>query len=172
MYCPKCSQPQVSDKVQFCSRCGLPLLNLKEMVSTEGKTWLKTSNKDKDILSSRQKGTRQGVMLMLLSVILIPAYILLAALFPANDRLIESSVSDTPFEKMAQALLLTIFLLGLARLLYARIFQSAAVDEKHSPIHLETYATYSLPAAPGTPVTGLGGWRQNTGEIANNRERN
>ncbi len=172
MYCPKCSQPQVSDAVQFCSRGGLPLLNLKEMVSSHGKTRLETSNKDKDTLSSRQRGTRLGVMLMLLSVILIPAYILLAALFPANDRLIESSVSDTPFEKISQALLLTIFLLGLARLLYARIFQSAAVDESHSPIYLETSPNYSLPEAPGTPVTGLGVWRQNTGEIANTPERN
>ena len=172
MYCPKCSQPQASHEVQFCSRCGLPLLNLKEMVATEGKTRLKNSSKDKDILSSRQKGTRHGVILMLLSLILIPAYILLAALFPANDRLIESSVSDTPFEKISQALLLTIFLLGFARLLYARIFQSAAVDEKHSPKHLETAANFTLPEAPGTPVTGLGAWRQNTGEIANTPERN
>lgn len=171
MFCPKCSQPQVSDEVQFCSRCGLPLRNLKELVSSEGKTRLKTSRGDKDLLSARQNGTRQGVMLMLLSVILLPAYILLAALFPANDRLIESAVSDTPFEKISQALLLTIFLLGLARLLYARIFQSAAVDD-NSPIHLETSANYSLPAAPGTPVTGLGAWRQNTGELANSPDRN
>ena len=172
MYCPKCSQSQVSDEVQFCSRCGLPLLNLKEMVSTEGKTRLRDSTKDKDILSSRQKGTRQGVILMLLSIILIPAYILLAALFPANDRLIESSVSDTPFEKISQALLFTIFMLGLARLLYARVFQAAAVDDNSSPIHLETSPNYSLPAAPGTPLESLGAWRQNTGEIANTPERN
>jgi len=170
MFCPKCSQQQVSDEVQFCSRCGLPLLNLKEMVSSAEKIQLEAPNKD--TLSLRQKGTRQGVMLMLLSVILIPAYILLAALFPANDRLIESSVSDTPFEKISQALLLTIFLLGLARLLYARIFQSAGFDENHSPNHLETSPNYSLPATPGTPVTGLGAWRQNTGEIANTPERN
>jgi hypothetical protein len=172
MYCPKCSQPQVSEEVQFCSRCGLPLLNLKELVAPQGNTSVKSSTKHQDELSSRQKGTRQGVMLMLLSVILIPAYILVAALFPANDRLIESSVSDTPFEKISQALLLTIFLLGLARLLYARIFQSAVVDVNHSPIHLETSRNYSLPAAPGTPVPGLGAWRQNTGEIANTPERN
>ena len=171
LYCPKCSQPQVSDEVQFCSRCGLPLLNLKELVSSAGKIRLKVSQEDKDVLSSRQKGTRQGVLLILLSAILIPAYILLAALFPANDRLIESAVSDTPFEKISQASLLTIFLLGLARLLYAQIFQSAAVDA-NSPIHLETSANDSLPAAPGTPVTGLGAWRQNTGEIANTPDRN
>jgi hypothetical protein len=170
MYCPKCSQAQVSDEVQFCSRCGLPLFNLKEMVSTEGKTRLKTSQKDKDLLSSRQKGTRQGVSLMLLSVILVPAYILLAALFPANDRLIESSVSDTPFEKISQALLLTIFLLGLARLLYARFFQSAAVAESTSPSQLEASPNLlSLP--PGTPIGGVGGWRQDTGEIVKAREQ-
>jgi len=120
MYCPKCSKQQLSDEVQFCSSCGLPLLNLKELVSTGRDIRLTSSKLSEAELSAREKGTRQGVALMLLSVILVPAYILLAALFPANDRLIESSVSDTPFEKISQALLLTIFMFGLARLLYAR----------------------------------------------------
>jgi hypothetical protein len=171
VYCPKCSQPQVSDEVQFCSRCGLPLLNLKEMISTAAKTMLKTSNKDAELLSSRQKGMRQGVMLILLSVILIPAHILLAALFPANDRLIESSVSDTPFEKISQALLLTIFMLGLARLLYARFFQAAAVAENTSPSQLEASPNYLLSSAPGTRIGGVGRWRQDTGEIVKSREQ-
>ena len=65
-------------------------------------------------------------MFILVSVILIPAYILLAALFPANDRLVESAVSDTRFEKISQAVLFTIFMLGLVRLLYARLFQKGA----------------------------------------------
>src|SRR2546422_10791854 len=107
MYCPKCSQPQVSDETQFCSRCGLPLNNLKEMVLADGKVQMSSSEAGEADLSPRRKGVRQGVMLMLLSIILVPAYILLAALFPANDHLVESSVSDTPFEKISQAVLLT-----------------------------------------------------------------
>ncbi|HKP38760.1 MAG TPA: hypothetical protein VJT71_18025 [Pyrinomonadaceae bacterium] len=122
--------------------------------------------REKTKLSPRQKGIRQGIVLMALSVILIPAYFLLAALFPANDRLVESAVSDTPFEKISQAILLTLFLAGLARLLYARFFQTgetpqpdaAQLDERSS-------LKYALPAAQATPVPGFGGWRVNTDEL-------
>ena len=171
MYCPKCSKQQLSDEVQFCSSCGLPLLNLKELVSTGRDARLTSSKLCEAELSAREKGTRQGAVLMLLSVILVPAYILLAALFPANDRLIESSVSDTPFEKISQALLLTVFMLGLARLLYARFFQSAAVAENSSPSQLEASPNYLLSSAPGTPIGGAGGWRQDTGKIVKSREQ-
>lgn len=169
MYCPRCSQQQVSNEVQFCSRCGLPLLSVKEVVL--GKNTKPEANEDK--LSPRQKGTRQGVLLMLLSIILVPAYILLAALFPANDHLVESSVSDTPFEKISQAVLITVFMLGLARLLHARIFQSAFTDAGDTVVaQLEISSlNYPLPPAQGTPVSGFGTWRE-TGEIIKSPERN
>jgi hypothetical protein len=63
---------------------------------------------------------------MLLSLVIIPACILLAALFPANDSLVENSVSDTPFERISQAVLFTVFMSGLGRVLYARLFQQSA----------------------------------------------
>lgn len=56
------------------------------------------------------------------------------------------------------------------RLLYAPIFQTA-VDTNSSPIHLEASPNYSLPAAPGTPLEGLGAC-QNTGAIANTPDCN
>ncbi|HEX8128727.1 MAG TPA: hypothetical protein VF527_06450 [Pyrinomonadaceae bacterium] len=168
MYCPKCSQPQVSDEVQFCSRCGLPLNNLKEMVLAYGQTKVGESKAVEDKLSPRQKGVRQGVSLILLSVILIPAYILLAALFPASDRLVESSPSDTPFEKISQAILFTIFMFGLARVLYARLFQTGARLAESEPevAQMDAPSTnYALPPAQSIPVSGFGTWRTNTGEV-------
>jgi hypothetical protein len=167
MYCPKCSQLQLSDDLQFCSRCGLPLSDLKEILA-DGKSKLKKVEKSDHKLSPRQKGTRQGAIIMLLSVILVPAYTLLAALFPAQDRLIESSVSDTPFEKISQAILLTIFMVGLARMLYARIFQPGAISvESGSEIAQldSSSSTHALPPAQSIPVSGFGWWRANTGEI-------
>lgn len=170
MYCPKCAQPQVIEETQFCSHCGLSLNNLKEMVLADGKAKLEQSEQAGPKYSPQQKGVRQGVTLMLLSVILIPAYILLAALFPANDRLVESAVSDTPFEKISQALLLTIFLLGMARMLYARFFQEAGIVEGSAETGLEqlrgSSANHVLPPAQGAPVSNFGSWRANTGEIA------
>ena len=112
-------------------------------------------------LSPRQKALRQGVMLMLLSVILIPGYILLAPLFPANDRLVESSVSDTPFEKVSQAILVTIFLLGLARVIYAYFFQRGGGpgEGEAEAARLGDASGYALPAAQSIPASGFGAWR-------------
>lgn len=174
MYCPKCSQPQVSDETQFCSRCGSPLNNLKEMVLSDGKTQVSRSRAGEADVSPRQKGVRQGAMLMLLAIILIPAYILLAALFPANDHLVESSVSDTPFEKISQAVLFTIFMLGLARVLYARLFQQGASlreDGAETEIALlrGSASNYELPPAQSNPVAGFGSWQADTGEMVRPR---
>ena len=168
MYCPKCSQPQASDEMQFCSRCGLPLNNMKEMILADGKPEVRQSKAGEDRLSQRHRGIRQGAILMLLSVILIPAYILLAALFPAQDRLVESSVSDTPFEKISQAILFTIFMVGLARVAYSRFFQQGARLEESEPevARLDrSSSNYALPPAQSIPVSAFGTWRANTGEI-------
>ena len=168
MYCPKCAQPQVSAETQFCSRCGLPLDGLKELV--EGGAPAPAAG-----LSPRQKGVRHGALLMLLSVVLIPAYFLLAALFPANDQLVESSPSDTPFEKISQAVLVTVFMLGLARVLYALLFQRGArraadeVNAEAARLGGAAASGYELPPAESIPVGGFGAWRTDTGDVAQAR---
>lgn len=168
MYCPKCSEAQTSEETRFCSRCGLSLDGLKEMISGEGQ--MRARRESRVELSPRQRGVRQGVMLMLLSVILIPAYVLLSALFPANDHLVESSPSDTPFEKISQAVLFTIFMLGLARVLYARLFQSGGGQgeaERERELAVSgSESNYALPPAQSIPVSGFGSWRTNTGDVA------
>ena len=35
MFCPKCSQEQVSDETRFCSRCGFPLNAVKALLADE-----------------------------------------------------------------------------------------------------------------------------------------
>jgi len=165
MFCPNCSQEIIgqrsgirgqskttssSERVQFCSRCGLSLNGLNEFVAGNGP---KPAAKNR-----RVKGLKQGAFLMLLSVILIPAYFLLAALFPPNDRLVESAVSDTPFEKISQAVLLTMFLVGLVRAAYAWFFQKEAEIETQAP-------PAQLPPATAIPVSGFGAWRTVSGEL-------
>lgn len=160
MYCPNCSQPVSAIEVQFCSSCGFPLARLNEIIPGGGKTKNDEAKAAKNKLSPRQKGLRLGLALMLLSVILIPAYVLLAALFPANDRLVESAVSDTPFEKISQAILITMFMLGLARAAYAWFFQEQARPGLEGGVSAQ-----ALPPAEGAPVSAFGGWRANTGEL-------
>jgi hypothetical protein len=133
---------------------------------SDDKTQMSQFGGSEDKLAPRRKGVRQGVMLMLLSVILIPAYILLAPLFPANDRFVESSVSDTPFEKISQAILFTIFMFGLARVLYAYFFQQDARVGEREPEAGQLgnpNANYALPPAQSIPVSGFGAWRADTG---------
>ena len=36
MYCPKCSQQQISEEMRFCSRCGFPLEGVKDLIVTGG----------------------------------------------------------------------------------------------------------------------------------------
>jgi hypothetical protein len=144
---------------------------LKEIVLAKGKTKASQSKGSDDKRSPRQKGVRQGAMLMILSIILIPAYVLLAALFPPNDRLIESAVSDTPFEKISQAILVTLFMLGLARMLYARFFQPDTIvgdnmGDANAAQLRGSVSDYALPPAQSIPVSGFGSWRANTAEIA------
>ena len=165
MYCPKCSQPLAAQEIQFCARCGLALNGLKELVAGEGESKPKRSGK-RDQLSSRQKGLQQGAALMLLSVILIPAYILLAALFPPNDRLVEGALSDTPFEKISQAILITLFLIGLVRTAYAWFFQEGESKSLKSASSRE-----ELPPAQSIPVSGFGAWRASTGELVDSEKR-
>ncbi len=38
MYCPQCSQPQLSEEMRFCSRCGFSLSGVKELVAAGGET--------------------------------------------------------------------------------------------------------------------------------------
>jgi RsiW-degrading membrane proteinase PrsW (M82 family) len=126
------------------------------------------SESSEDLMSPRRKGMRQGVMLMLLSIVLIPAYVLLVPLFPANDRFVESSVSDTPFEKISQALLFTIFIFGLARVLFAYFFQQGARSAAGDPEIDQfgnSYAPPALSEAQSIPVSGFGAWRADSAEI-------
>jgi len=36
MFCPRCSQERISDEIKFCSRCGLPLDTVAEVVAGDG----------------------------------------------------------------------------------------------------------------------------------------
>ncbi len=86
MYCPRCGQERVSEELRFCSRCGLPLNLVTEIVNSggtlpqlaelsENKTWL-----------TRNFGLKIGFSwLLVFSLFFVP----LAAIFvqrgPGND---------------------------------------------------------------------------------------
>ena len=159
MFCPKCGK-QALDDLKFCPRCGLALDSVKNLIADTPSVQGDQSELNKSDLTPFQKGIRQGFKLLLLSLILIPAYILLAALFPANDVLVESSPSDTPFEKISQAILVTLFMLGVGRMIYAYLFERSLIQ-----VPLDKVNPDGSSLLFSSTVTCIGSDRVKTGEL-------
>ncbi len=108
MYCPKCGQQQPSGNVHFCSRCGFRLDSVSELLACASLvTPEATTQSRSQSLSPRKKGVRQGAKLLFTSVVLLPIFFALAIFI------------NGPAPLMVP---LTIFLAGLTRMLYSRLF--------------------------------------------------
>jgi hypothetical protein len=65
MYCPKCSQQQISDDIRFCSRCGFQLNIVKALLADNGKGLTQTSATGAvSVNSQRKKDMKIGAVLM------------------------------------------------------------------------------------------------------------
>ncbi|MFL6227966.1 MAG: hypothetical protein ACJ741_04205 [Pyrinomonadaceae bacterium] len=111
MFCPKCGQSQVSDEVRFCSRCGLPLGGVADVLANNGllPAHLNAHFAAPGAMTPRRKGIRQGGTLMLIGVFLIPMLAILHGVIGLPGEF-------TLFGVLA-------VLAGLLRLLYAVIFE-------------------------------------------------
>lgn len=107
MYCPKCGQQQIADNLNFCSRCGLPINEVSKWL--EGNASLTTSGTGTPLKShsAKRKGIRRGAKLMFTSGVLFPIFFLFGIVVGGPAPLF---------------IPLTIFLAGLSRMLYSRIF--------------------------------------------------
>lgn len=168
MFCPNCAEPQSNEATQFCSKCGFPTKGVKQLLETDGNIEFETE------LSPRQTGIRQGVKLILLSLILFPAFVLLSALFPGNDRLVESSPDNTMFDQIGWAVLWTIFLAGAARIGYAYLFEIdfsvkksnySVVTEKETKSFQPNQTRNALPPSQSIPASNFGKWKETTREL-------
>ena len=156
MYCPQCSQEQVSEEMRFCSRCGFPLAIVSQLVKGGGA--LEGFDPDaKGELSPRQKGVRWGLILMIVSTLLVP----LSALMTAMKS--DFFVLFVP--------VLALFVLGLGRLLHAYLL--AQRTPKGIDKSLAAKGTKQLPVArtsalPGAQSIPAATWKQpvNTSEMA------
>ena len=160
MYCPQCGQEQISGETRFCSRCGFPLGGVMALLASGGVPAITEAAASPKKLSPRRRGYRQGVILMLISVILTPVLGIL---------------TDIGFPEVFVALAAVIFWVGIIRMVYARIFQEATVQgtpdtlpsyvPPAAPMQFNASARQSaLPPQRGVPLTD---WRQraNTSEI-------
>ena len=115
MYCPNCSQEQVSDEVRFCSRCGFPLSAVRELIASGGGAPVEHgAEAQAGRLSRIQKGVRKGARMMLWTLGLALVVGLLTAM-------------DDDFAILLLPLVLC-FVIGFARVLYG-VF----IAEKRAP---------------------------------------
>jgi hypothetical protein len=116
MYCPKCSQQQISEKQRFCSRCGFALSAVAELLATGGVPPINQKESPRRN-SPRYAGVRQGVILLMLSIILVPLV----------------DVIGPPYH---EALIFMFLIAGFARIVYALIFQEGAAKQHSVSLEL------------------------------------
>ena len=155
MYCPKCGMEQMTDEMRFCSRCGLPIGGLAEWVASGGAIALREEDAPVTTVSPKRKGIRRGAKLMFLSGVLFPIFFGI------------SLAADNPVPLM---LPFTIFLTGLAMLLYSSFFGEETAPEKS--LRAKSYnlgarpEVNALPPASNSWINTTGGQRLRTAELA------
>jgi hypothetical protein len=159
MFCPSCGQEQISRETRFCSRCGLLLTGVAEIIKNGGGS-LPTQFEDPALISPRKKGVKQGAMLMLLSVVLVPLAITISIALGMRP----------PLSVMVAILTLGG---GFLRLMYALLFESRIPTESASEPNVVSRAKVllsnkqtpgALPPQQEIPASGYippthGSWR-------------
>lgn len=133
MFCPKCSQQQSSDSVRFCSRCGFQLDVVKELLLTDGVLLRPEAETRMSRRSARNRGIRQGVMLMLLTALVVPVSALLSRLGLVPREFIALAVLICPIG-------------GFLRLVYALMFEEGTRKRKPAATAPPAYNTQATPA--------------------------
>ncbi|MGH9930814.1 MAG: zinc ribbon domain-containing protein [Pyrinomonadaceae bacterium] len=159
MYCPQCGQQQVSDVTRYCSRCGFLLDGVSAVLATGGTVPVQYVRPAYKQLSPQSKGIRQGALLMLSTVLLVPLVAIIGV-----------AVLDLP-GAIVGITAVTCFLGGLLRIFYALL-----MEESVAPVNLELKAGPATPrfispstnaALPPASVSAVPSWRPrpNTAEI-------
>jgi hypothetical protein len=138
MYCPKCGQ-QAFDEVRFCSRCGFRLDGVTALLDHDTSIAQPPLEPPASKRSAKQKGMRFGVKLIFFSIVLAPIFFAISI----------SRDVDTPAPMLVP---ITIFLLGLMRLLYSVIFEEehAPANQKPQPLQVRAFNQTALPPPPAS----------------------
>lgn len=151
MYCPHCGQQQASEALRFCSRCGFPLGVIAEVLAQGGTLSTREPESQGLKMSPRQKGIRQGAMLMLSALLIVPLLIFAVIIFES-----EQLIPLVPLSAIVCVVG------GMLRMAYALMFEHTGVDSTATnfsmPAQLNAPArNQALPPAQGTPIND---WRR------------
>lgn len=111
MFCPSCGQQQTSEDTRFCSRCGFLLTGTSHLIASGGVLPQLPANYDPNIISPRKRGLKQGGLLLLFGMIIVPLVALLVEAARGPDIIVA-------------VLALVTFWGGILRMLYALFFES------------------------------------------------
>jgi hypothetical protein len=151
MYCPKCGLQQPNETMRFCSRCGFQLGATSQLLTNNGMLPMNPQNYVALPPKQKPKGLKQGLMLILLSVVLLPVIIALIAL------------SDSPAPLLISA---TIFLAGLARIIYSYAFKDEVVATPGAFVQPSVHPQWQqLPNPQNHAVTDFHQGNFSTGEM-------
>jgi hypothetical protein len=164
MFCPQCGQQQATGVIRYCSRCGFPLDGVIQLLGTGGIVPAYRASDETPQISPRKRGVKQGGVLLLSGILLVP----ILAMF--------ASFSNSTFLEILAALAAMIcFIGGPLRMLYAAVFEEGAPKPTRPygppiPMHVpQQFGTHPpAPALPPPPVR-MPSWRArpNTAELAN-----
>jgi hypothetical protein len=153
MYCPQCGQQQIAETVRFCSRCGFLLEGVNVVLGSGGQIPTRYMQPPVNVpLSPRSRGVRQGAMLMLSTLLVVP----LMAIITVN---LMEPIAPIVVPMAA----LFCFVGGLLRILYALLMEDAVPQydsvssANHGPAHLESPAHNA--ALPPASANVTGNWR-------------
>jgi hypothetical protein len=161
MFCPQCGQQQATGVIRFCSRCGFPLDGVIQLLGTGGMIPVYRNPDEPVPVSARRKGVKQGFVLFLLGVVIVPLLGIMA------------SFGNSAFLEILTAFAAIIcFIGGPLRMFYAAVFEEGAPR----PMPMYGPPPVARPqfgppmqhnALPPPPVRTASGWRSrpNTAEL-------
>ncbi|HEX8290719.1 MAG TPA: zinc ribbon domain-containing protein [Pyrinomonadaceae bacterium] len=170
MFCPQCGQRQISNEARFCASCGFPLEVVGEALANGGRLHWRPPQQQQPgppEISPRQKGIRQGAMVMLTVLLVVPLLAIFGvALLGLPGEIVALAAVGLPMG-------------GFLRIMYALLFESNApalpaaprpsyVPPPSIPNYLGTpqQQSHALPPRQGTPIPAPARpQRYNTGEL-------
>ena len=127
MHCPQCGQQQVVDEMRFCSRCGFPLSVVTEVLSHGGTLPEREAEASAPKLTSRQRGKRLAVILLLTGILLAMIGGIIKE--PGNDNPLDIGLAGTLL-LFGPAIICIVA--GFVRLLYALLLEGNAPRRSRS----------------------------------------
>ena len=137
LFCPRCGQEQLNNDTRFCSRCGFLMDGMAEIVMNGALPPKLFDRNDPKAISPRKKGVKQGGMLMLSGVVLVPLLGALSAFLNFDPTIVGIAAIIT-------------FLGGFVRIIFGLIFESGVPVVSQEESLLDTVKQNLIEKAKGT----------------------